>query len=38
MWKKLIKWFEAVGTARAAAELARNGHYEIARKMMLEDK
>lgn len=38
MWNKMIKWFEAVGTARAAAELARNGHYELAQKMILEKK
>jgi hypothetical protein len=35
MWTKFLKWCEDVGTARAAAELARNGHHELARKMIL---
>jgi hypothetical protein len=38
MWNKFITWCEYVGTARAAAELARTGHYELARKMILERK
>ena len=36
MWKKIMKWFEMVGTARAAAELSRQGHYDIARKLILD--
>ena len=36
MWNKIFKWFEDVGTARAAAELARQGKYDLARKMMAE--
>ena len=38
MWKKLMKWFEAIGTARAAAELSRQGHYDVARKLMMDLK
>ena len=34
MWKKIIKWFEVVGTARAVAELSRQGYYVEARKLM----
>ena len=34
MWEKFVRWCEAVGTARAAAELARQGYYDQARKMM----
>lgn len=36
MWKKLVKWFEAAGKARAAAELARQGKHDLARKMIAE--
>lgn len=38
MLEKIFKIFERIGTARAAAELSRNGHYELAKKMMLENK
>jgi hypothetical protein len=38
MLKKIMNWFERVGTARAAAELSRQGHYELAKKMMLENR
>lgn len=38
MWNRMMRFFERVGTARAAAELARNGHYELAKKMILESK
>lgn len=38
MWKKIMNWCEAVGTARAAAELSRQGYYDLAKKMMLEKK
>lgn len=36
MWNKIWKWCEMMGTARAAAELSRSGHYELAKKMILE--
>lgn len=36
MWDKIIRWFENAGRARAAAELARQGKYDIARKLMTE--
>jgi hypothetical protein len=35
MWKKIISWFESAGRARAAAELARQGRHDLARKIML---
>jgi hypothetical protein len=35
MWKKLTKWFESIGRARAAAEFARQGRYDLARKIIL---
>jgi hypothetical protein len=35
MWKKIITWFENAGRARAAAELARQGRPDLARKIML---
>lgn len=38
MLQKIFKLFEQIGTARAAAELSKNGHYELAKKMMLENK
>ncbi len=38
MWQKLLSWFEDVGTARAAAELARQGRHDLAQKMILEKK
>lgn len=38
MWQKLLLWFEDVGTARAAAELARQGRHDLAQKMILENK
>lgn len=36
IFKRIINIFESIGYARAAAELARMGHYEEARKCMLE--
>lgn len=36
MWNKICKWFEKVGTARAAAELSRLGHHDAAKKLILE--
>jgi hypothetical protein len=38
MFKKIMHWFEVVGTARAAAELSRQGHYTLARKLMTDLK
>jgi hypothetical protein len=38
MWQKIISWFEAAGRARAAAELARQGRHDLARKIILESK
>lgn len=38
MWNRIKQFCVRVGTARAAAELARNGHYELAKKMILENK
>lgn len=34
MWKKIIQFFERAGRARAAAELARMGRHEDARKII----
>jgi hypothetical protein len=33
---RLICWFEAVGKARAANELIRQGYHEQAKKLMTE--
>jgi hypothetical protein len=35
MWKKIIQFFERAGRARAAAELARMGRHDLARKVLL---
>jgi len=35
MWLKIISWFERAGRARAAAEFARQGRHDLARKIML---
>jgi hypothetical protein len=32
-----IDFFERIGRARAAAELTRQGYYEEAKRLMLED-
>jgi hypothetical protein len=37
LWNKIIKWLEYSGRARAAAELNRQGKYDIARKLMAEN-
>jgi hypothetical protein len=37
MWQKIISWFERAGRARAAAEFARQGRHDLARKIMLGD-
>lgn len=36
MWNKIYKWFEKVGTNRAAAELYRLGYRDAAKKIILE--
>lgn len=38
MWQRIINLFEQVGRARAAAELARQGHHELAQKLMLDKR
>lgn len=38
MFNRIMNWFERIGTARAAAELTRQGHYELAKKLMLDLK
>lgn len=38
MLEKIMNWFERVGTARAAAELARHGYPELAKKLMLGNR
>ena len=35
MWNQIILFFERAGRARAAAEFARQGRHDIARKIML---
>ena len=35
MWKKITAFFEAVGTARAANQLAQMGYYTEAKNLML---
>lgn len=35
MWQKIIEFFERAGRARAAAEFARQGRHDLARKIML---
>jgi len=37
MWQRIIEFFERAGKAKAAAELARMGRHEEARKIMLGD-
>jgi hypothetical protein len=37
MWQRIIEFFERAGRVRAAAELARMGRHEEARKIMLGD-
>lgn len=34
---KLLNWFEAMGRARAAAELSRQGRYKEAQALILEN-
>jgi hypothetical protein len=36
LWSSLDRYTQTIGYARAAAELARMGYYEEAKKCMLE--
>jgi len=36
--KKLVAWFEILGTARAAAAMANMGHHNEAKQLMLMNK
>ena len=36
-FKKMIETFEAIGRARAASDLARQGRYKEARALMVEE-
>ena len=38
VFDKMIATFEAIGTARAASQLASMGYYEEAKYLMLESK
>lgn len=38
MFERIISWFERIGTARAASELARQGYYKEAKKLMMDLK
>ena len=35
MWNYIVSFFEKAGRARAAAEFARMGRHDIAKKIML---
>jgi hypothetical protein len=35
MWNFIVRFFEKAGRARAAAEFARQGRHDLARKIML---
>ena len=35
---EFVDFFERVGRARAVAELARQGYYEEAKRLMLDEK
>jgi hypothetical protein len=35
MWNMIIEFFEKAGRARAAAEFARQGRHDLAKKIML---
>lgn len=37
MWNKIIKMFENAGRSRTAAELARQGRPDLARKIMISE-
>ena len=34
----IVEFFESIGRARAASELANAGYYDIAKSMMLDSK
>jgi hypothetical protein len=34
MFSKIVKWFEHIGTIRAASELARQGYHKEAKRLM----
>ena len=36
LWSSFGPWFQTIGYSRAAAELARQGYHEEAKKCMLE--
>lgn len=38
MWKRFTNHMEALGRARAAAELVRLGYHDKARELILSDK
>ena len=37
MWNKIITFFERTGRVRAAAEFARQGRHDLARRILLEE-
>lgn len=37
MWKRIVSFFEDLSRARAAAELARQGKHELAKKIILKE-
>ncbi len=37
MWNRTMKFFERVGRAKAAAEFARMGRQDLAKKIMLNE-
>jgi hypothetical protein len=37
MFNTIIEFLEVMGRARAAATLARMGHYELAKQLMVSD-
>jgi len=37
MWKTIFAWFEVMGTARAASQLANMGHLAEAKALMLQN-
>jgi hypothetical protein len=38
MFNAIIDFFETLGKARAASQLARLGRYDLAKQIMLNDK
>jgi hypothetical protein len=37
MFNKILKWFEHIGTVRAAAELSRRGYHEAAKNLLTRE-